>query len=153
MGAKKKTFKPWKQGLYKPLNKKKCKNTVTPVYRSSWELKLFRWMDLNPNVIAWTSEKVIVPYENPVTGRVSRYYPDATMHIKEGDKVIKYLIEVKPECETKPPVFSKRKKPKTVLYERVTWAKNQCKWKAARQYSARNGYKFIILTEKHLNIR
>ena len=38
-----------------------------------------------------------------------------------------------------------------LLYEKVTWAVNQAKWDAARQWCKKNGYTFLILNEKHLN--
>ena len=49
-----------------------------------------------------------------------------------------------------PPVFSRRKKRETLLHEQVTYEVNKVKWEAAKSWALKNGYKFIILTEKEL---
>ena len=63
----------FRQGIFRPRNKGKFKGKKSPIFRSGWELKFFHWCDLNENVVAWDSECVIVPYLNPLTGRVQRY--------------------------------------------------------------------------------
>ena len=47
---------------------------------------------------------------------------------------------------------SNKKKRSTVLYENLMYHQNQCKWKAASEYAAKKGMKFIILTEKFLTV-
>jgi hypothetical protein len=81
-----------------------------------------------------------------------RYYIDNVVLIKEGDKIGKYLIEIKPKSQTIAPVPSKRKKQSTMLYEQIAFAKNTAKWKAAEQFCEAKGYKFQILTEEELRI-
>ena len=49
-----------------------------------------------------------------------------------------------------PPVFSRRKKRETLIHEQVTFEVNKAKWDAAKGWADKNGYKFIILTEKEL---
>ena len=71
------------------------------------------------------------------------------VQLKEGDNIKKYLIEIKPDAQTRPPVFP-GKQTKRYLTESLTYVKNQSKWQAAEQYAKDRGWKFIILTEKHL---
>tara|TARA_R110000751_G_scaffold243098_2_gene343308 strand:- start:1159 stop:1623 length:465 start_codon:yes stop_codon:yes gene_type:complete len=143
----------YKQGKYNPVNESKYIGRGRPEYRSSWELKFFTWCDRNPNVLEWSSESVIVPYKSPVDNRYHRYYVDNAVALQEGNNIIRYLVEIKPYKQTLPPVQSKRKKKSTLLYESRTYAVNQSKWEAAEKYAKRKGMKFIILTEKELNIK
>lgn len=142
--------KNYKQGIFRPLNIKKYKGTTPIVYRSSLELKVFRWLDNNINVISWGSESVVVPYISPVDNKPHRYFVDLNLTLKEDNKFQKYLIEVKPLAFVLPPKPSVKKKPHTMLYEAVTYATNQAKWEAAREWCKRHNYKFLIFTEKHI---
>ena len=87
-----------------------------------------------------------------MTGRVSRYFVDiyAKMKDKNGD-VKKYLIEIKPHCQTLPPV-QKNKKTKSLIYQQAEYAKNQAKWAAADSFAKNKGMIFTIITEKHLGL-
>ena len=127
---------PYKQGAYTPVNSDKYIGRGRPEYRSSWELKFFTWCDRNPN-----------------DGRYHRYYVDNAIALQEGNKVIRYLVEIKPYKQTLPPVESKRKKKSTLLYESRTYAVNQSKWAAAKKFATAKGMNFIILTENELNIK
>lgn len=144
--------KQFKQGIYRPINPEKFIGKSYAIYRSSYELKFFRWADLNKNVVKWGSESVAIPYQSPIDGRMHRYYIDNVVLIKEGDKIGKYLIEIKPKSQTIAPKPSNRKKQSTMLYEQIAFAKNTAKWKAAEQFCAMKGYKFQILTEEELRI-
>jgi hypothetical protein len=62
----------------------------------------------------------------------------------------KFLIEIKPDKQTRPPESSSRKSKKNMLYEQITWAVNASKWDAARGWCVKNGFEFVILTEKDL---
>ena len=141
---------PYKQGIYSPVNSEKYKGAGKPEYRSSWELKFFKWCDKNPNVLKWGSETVIVPYVSPVDNRVHRYFVDNIISLKEGNAIKTYLVEIKPSKQTKPPIPSKRKKKSTILYENYTYAVNQAKWAAAQKFAQSKNIEFIILTENEL---
>ncbi len=143
---------PFKQGVYSPVNREKYKSLRLPEYRSSWELKFFKWCDSNPAVLEWNSESVIVPYLSPVDNKLHRYFIDGFISLKEGTTVRRYLIEIKPYKQTIPPIESKRKKKSTILYEKMTYAVNQAKWNAARQFAQKRNLEFIILTENELNV-
>lgn len=121
-------------------------------YRSGWELKVMRMLDNNPHVLEWSSEETIIPYHNPLTGRVSRYFVDfyAKMRDKQG-VVKKYLIEVKPHSQTLPPV-QKNRKTKTLMRQQAEYVKNQAKWQAANEWCSKKNMTFIVLTEKHLGL-
>ena len=147
-----KKYSQYRQGTYKPVNKHKYTGKGTPRYLSSWELKFFKWCDRNPYVEAWSSESVCLPYISPVDGKMHRYFVDNTVHIREGDKLVKYLIEIKPHKQTQPPTKHGNKKQTTVLYETMTWGINQAKWKAAATWCDKNNYIFQIVTEKDFNL-
>jgi len=141
----------FKQGIFKPKNPSKYIGKEQPVYRSGWELKFFRFCDDNTNVVEWASEAVIIPYVSPVDGKVHRYYTDGIIAIKEATGIKKYIVEIKPSVQTKPPVQGK-KKHKTMVYETIRYAQNQAKWNAAKQWCSKHGYEFLILTEGELGI-
>jgi hypothetical protein len=137
------------QGKYKIKNPEKYKGDHRNIiYRSSWELRVFNYMDRNPDVIKWSSEEIIIPYKSPIDGRKHRYFPDVWMKTKNGDV---YLIEIKPFKETVEP--KKRSRiTKQYLYEVRTWGINSAKWDAARDFCADRNWKFKIITEKELGI-
>jgi hypothetical protein len=142
--------KKFKQGIYYPINKEKYLGTDNPRYLSSWELKLFSFCDNSPNIVKWCSEKVIIPYLDTVTNKNRNYFVDMLFSMRTDKGIINYLVEVKPFRETQPPKRSKRKKPSTLLYEELTWRKNQDKWNAAKKFADERNLKFIILTENEL---
>lgn len=139
------------QGHLQLRNKSRYKGKLPVVYRSSLELKVYRWIDNNPNVEAWGAESVIIPYKSPVDGRPHRYFVDLYVILREGDRVLKYLIEIKPYKQTLKPTFSTKKKRTTMLYENATYAINQAKWAAATEWCKQHGFRFLIFTEKHIN--
>jgi len=106
--------------------------------------------DNNPNIVSWGSESIVIPYENPLTGRVSRYFVDfnITMKDKEGN-LKRFLIEIKPYSQTIPPVQTRHTR--SLQRRQAEYIKNQAKWKAAESYCKTKGSTFCVLTEKHLN--
>lgn len=147
-----KKYKQFRQGIYKPVNPYKYEGATFPRYLSSWELKFFKWCDRNPHVIKWSSENVCIPYISPVDGKMHRYFVDNVVHVKDGDKIVKYLIEIKPHKQTQPPKTHGNKKRTTVIYEQATWSINQAKWAAAKAWADKNRYIFQIVTEKDFNL-
>ena len=147
-----KKYKEFRQGVYKPVNSLKFEGAKHPRYLSSWELKFFKWCDRNPFIEKWSSESVCIPYISPVDGKMHRYYVDNTVHIREGERLVKYLIEIKPSKQTRPPSKHGNKKQSTVLYEHAQWGVNQAKWLSAKDWARKNGYIFQIVTEKDFNL-
>lgn len=141
------------KGKFKPKNPEKYSGDPTNIiYRSSWELRFMNWADEKPSVLKWRSEETVVPYVSPVDNRVHRYFVDFQIQIRTKDGLLKtYLIEIKPEAQTRPPAVKKRAT-KRYINEVMTWGKNEAKWKAADAYAKDRGWEFIILTEKHLGI-
>ena len=141
----------FKQGIFRPAHPEKYKGTQPILYRSSYELKYMRWADYNPAVISWGSESIIIPYQNPLTGKVSRYFVDSNITLRTKDGTLKkYLIEIKPSIQTMPPKPGKNTK--ALLRRQAEYVKNRAKWDAATQWSKKKGYEFTILTEKHLGL-
>ena len=140
-------------GLYKPLNPKKYRgNPSRIVYRSLWEKKYMKYCDTTPGILEWGSEEIIIPYISPIDKRPHRYYPDFYIKVREkSGKISKYIIEIKPKRQTKPP-YDKDKR--TAAYRRavLTFAKNRAKWDAAQDFCEDRQMKFLILTEDHLAV-
>ena len=144
----------YRQGIYKPINRKKYVGGKDPVYRSSWELKFCKWADTNNRVLKWGSENIIIPYTSPLDKRVHRYFVDNfIVFLNKDNEPKKYLIEIKPSKSISKPSPGRGKKKTTLIYEQRTWVVNQAKWDAARQWADRKGFEFLILTEKELGIR
>lgn len=142
------------KGKFLPLNPDKyVGNYQNIIYRSSWELKAMKYFDMNPSIISWASEELFIPYFSPVDNKQHRYFPDFLIKVKKknGDMET-YLIEVKPENQTIQPQ-KKNRKSKRYLNESITFAVNQAKWKAADIFCQKNGWKFIILTERELGLK
>lgn len=141
------------KGKYRVSNPSKYRGDIKDiVYRSSWELKFMKWCDTNPSVIEWGSETMIIPYKSPVDNKVHRYFVDFYIKIKNKDgNAVKYLIEIKPEKFTKPPIIPKRKTRK-FIEEVFQYGVNQAKWKSADEFCMDRGMKFLVLTEKDLGI-
>lgn len=141
----------YKQGFYYPKNPKKYKGDPSNVvFRSSWEKKLFIWLDTNEYVVEWGSEEIVVPYISPVDSKPHRYFVDVYAEIRSSSgKTTTYLIEVKPYAQTMQPQI-KKNVTKRYINEVCTWGVNEAKWKAAREYCRQRGWEFKILTEKEL---
>ena len=138
---------------YKPENPRKYKGDYRNIIcRSSWERKFCRWCDLNESILEWGSEEFFIPYRAP-DGRVRRYFPDFIMKVRETNGEVKtYVIEVKPDKQTRPPKKRKRVT-KSYIYECTTYAVNQAKWKAADEWCKDHKIEFKIITEKELGIK
>ena len=89
----------FKQGYYKPSYPDKYKtNTKQIIYRSSWEFKLCKWLDLTPEVIEWASEPVSIKYFYTLDNKVHTYYPDFYFAYKKPDgRIIKYIVDTNME--------------------------------------------------------
>lgn len=70
-------------------NKNKCRMT----YRSSYELKFFSILEDDPDVIAYQSETVAIPYTND-EGKKKTYIPDIIATKSNGDM---FVYEIKPK--------------------------------------------------------
>jgi hypothetical protein len=139
-------------GKFNPKHPKKYNGNADNIcFRSSWELKVMQWLDLSESVIWWSSEELVIRYYNPVDNKIHRYFPDFIVNIKKRDGTLKtYVIEVKPEYQTKEPV--RKRKTQRFIQESITYVVNQAKWKAATEFCKDHGWEFMVLTEKDLGI-
>jgi len=140
---------------YKPEYPRKYKGDPNNIIcRSSWERKFCRWCDLNENILEWGSEEFCVPYRSPIDKRVHRYFPDFIIKVREQTGEVKrYVIEVKPKKQTRPPVQTTKKRTKTYINEVKTYAVNEAKWKAADEWCKDRLLEFKIITEDQLGIK
>jgi hypothetical protein len=145
----------YKQGKFKPKNPQKYDGNPTEIYfRSSYELKFMQYCDLTESVNTWKSEEFWIPYCSPIDNKFHRYFPDFFVKYKDKDNNIRTLvIEIKPAKDLKEPPTNPTKRTKSWAYSVKTWAVNQAKWKAAKEWCADHNYEFKIMTEKDLGIQ
>ena len=142
------------KGRYTPKNPKKYKGDYhNIVYRSLWERKFMVYCDNSDNILEWGSEEIIIPYLSPWDGKLHRYFPDFYIKVRQASGDIKkFIIEVKPKKQTRPPEPVHRKTKKW-LNEVKTYSINEAKWKSASEWCSNNDMEFKILTEDELGIR
>ena len=142
------------KGRYNPVNPKKYKgNSHNIIYRSLWERKFMVYCDTNDKVLEWGSEEIIIPYISPWDGKKHRYFPDFYIKVKQSSgNIKKFIIEVKPKKQTRPPKPVERKT-KRWIKEVRTFGINEAKWKHATKWCKDNDMEFMILTEEELGIR
>jgi len=119
-------------------------------YKSSLELRAFRYCDANKHIARWGSESFHVKYLKPTDGKIHRYFIDLFIEFSTGDK---FIVEIKPKSETKPPRKPNKKTEKALRnYQNklMTYYINQAKWNAAKEFANQKDMKFIILTEEEL---
>lgn len=141
----------YKQGIFKPKNVKKyIGNPTNIVYRSGWELRVMKYLDENTNVVAWSSEEIVIPYRSPIDNRIHRYFVDFYVEVidRNGNQK-KMLLEVKPKSQTQEPKRRSRNT-KRYLTEVMTYGVNQAKWKAAQEFCLEKGWEFKLITESEL---
>jgi hypothetical protein len=133
------------KGIYRVQHPAKyCGDHAKVQYRSLWERQVMRWLDENVNVRSWNSEEVVIPYRCKTDGKLHRYFVDFYVHFTNGQE---YLIEVKPDKETKEPKIPARKT-RGFIKQVMTYAKNQSKWEAATEFAQNNSMIFEVWTEK-----
>ena len=157
-------FKSTKKGRYKVKNVSKFIPSLATrgvldvaIYRSGWEKYAFMMCDLDPAILKWGSECVKVPYQYRLDpkGKYRNYYPDLyiewmmpSKNNEEGQEVVKFLVEIKPGKECKPP----RKGKNQAYYARdlATWFMNSDKWMFAEQMCQANNTRFVKWSEQDI---
>lgn len=136
------------QGRYSPINPQKYDGDPTNIiYRSSWERRIMVHLDTNPNVVSWQSEEFFIPYRDPASNKVRRYFPDFLVKTKNpAGQIITTLLEIKPKNQTRPPEPPKNKS-RRFIKEVMTWGTNNAKWEAAQSFCEMRGWTFKIITE------
>jgi len=140
------------KGWFTPKHRNKYKgDSENVVYRSSWELRVMKWLDENPSVIWWASEELIIRYKSPIDQKMHRYFPDFIVRLKQKNGTEStVVIEIKPQKQTVKP--KQKRKTKRYLQEAATYAVNQEKWRAADLFCKEHGWQFKVLTEKDIGI-
>lgn len=140
------------KGKFYPQNPSKYAGDINNIkYRSLWERRFMVYCDTNANITKWGSEELAIPYRSPLDGKIHRYFVDFIIESKTptGERKVS-LVEIKPKKQCKEPKKpekpSKRQK-STYIYEASTWAINQEKWEAAREFAKERGWEFVVLTE------
>ena len=118
------------------------------IMRSSWETRFASWCDKNTSIVKWSSEETVIPYRCPTDNYIHRYFVDFKITTNTQKT---YLVEVKPQQQTIPPVFP-GKQTQRYLLESLTFLKNQAKWEAAKKYAKDRGWEFKIITEHELGL-
>ena len=137
------------KGIYRPTYPMKyIGNPHQIVYRSLLERRFMVYCDTSDSVTKWSSEELSIVYRNPIDKRIHRYFPDFIVQMSTNKK---YMIEIKPSSQTKPPKIPKRKT-KAFMRESFEYIKNQAKWGAAKHYCEDNDLEFKIITEKDLGV-
>lgn len=132
------------QGEYQVVNREKYIGSKAPYYRSSWELAFCKMCDQHPNILKWASENLKIPYQNPVTGKLSNYVPDFMIQYidKDGREHVE-LIEIKPSTQTTMENARSQQ-------DKMAVAVNAAKWKSAHEWCERKGIKFKVINEQHI---
>jgi len=148
----------WFQGKYNVINKEKYIGRISPIYRSSYELRFFTYCDKNENVLRWGSEIIEIPYQYSLDKyhRIHKYIVDIYCEMLDNNKELKkYLFEIKPKdglSKPNPPKIKNKKAMRTYNYKLATFIRNKDKWRSAVRYCNGKGWEFKILTEKELHI-
>jgi len=141
------------RGRYIPTYPKKYKGDPSNIiYRSLWERKFMVYCDRNNRILEWGSEEFFIPYRSPLDGKVHRYFPDFYVKVRTKQNTIKkWVVEVKPKAQTRPP-RTPRRKTKKYITEVRNYAINDAKWKNAIEFCKDRNMEFIIITEDELGI-
>jgi hypothetical protein len=138
------------RGIFTPRNPAKYLGDPNQiVYRSSWERGFMRYCDDTPGILKWASEEFFIPYVSPVDGQLHRYFPDFFLEVQSATGRKKMVVEIKPAHQTSMP-SPKSRKTRKFLAEVATFAVNQAKWAAAKEFCLKQGMEFVVLTEHEL---
>jgi hypothetical protein len=130
------------KGKFTPKNPEKYIGIKSPTYRSSWEFAFMNFCDSHPSIQKWASESIKIPYQNPLTRRVTVYVPDFFIqYLDKNNRLLSEVIEIKPQNQQ--------------LLERVgrntarqaQFVVNQHKWAAAKAWCKGQGLTFRVLNE------
>lgn len=155
MGKPTLTGRKYQQGYFHPKNTEKYLGDPNNImFRSGWERLFMQWCDKTASVVKWTSETTVIPYISPLDGKEHRYFIDFSIVVQQEDGTLrKFLVEIKPKSQTKPPRAGKNKSETRLQEETKTYYVNQSKWASAQKYAETIGARFIVLTEDTLLVK
>lgn len=132
------------KGKFVVKNASKYVGNKVPTYRSSWEWAFMNFCDGNDNVIQWASEPIRIPYQHPLTGKMTTYVPDFFVTYRTRDNTTRAeLIEIKPKKQS---IIEDKMNSR----DRAIVAINHYKWEAAQRWCKANGVTFRIITEEDI---
>ena len=71
------------------------------------------YCDRNDRILEWGSEEFFIPYRSPLDGKYIDISQTFTLKVKTKQNTIKkWVVEVKPKAQTRPPRTPKRKNKK-----------------------------------------
>lgn len=154
--------------FFNPINVHKyIGNPTNIVYRSGWELVFMRFLDASTDVVRWSSEKFIIPYQDK-EGKFHRYESDfyfEKVNSQDPNILDKFVVELKPRKEfmpdfvnpdgsiKSPEMYLKKVTAKSLEsyeYQLKTYQKNLYKWTKAKYWCEKNGMQFVIIDEVYL---
>ena len=113
-----------------------------------------KYLDEHKEVVQWSSEEKCVWYNDPVSKRKRRYFPDFLIKYVRSDGIVcEEVIEIKPSRQVKGPNPNPKRRTKAWAKSVETYVTNMAKWKAAAEWASDRGMSFRLITEKELNVR
>jgi hypothetical protein len=145
----------YKSGLYAPINQDKYIGDIhNIIYRSSWEYRFCTYCDTNESIIKWSSEPMAIDYYNPLDKKEHKYNVDFYIKVvREDNEIQEWIIEIKPERQTQKPIYEGNmtlSKLKSYNRNMQIWITNQAKFKAAKDWAEKRGFKFGVVDENFL---
>lgn len=139
------------KGKFRPHNPEKYKGDPSNiVYRSSWERSFMNYLDLHQDVEWWMSEERCVWYDNPVTKKKARYFPDFIVCYNRKGVRTTEMVEIKPQNQVDGPPVNPKRKTEAWVNAVKTYIINRKKWEAAAKQCEDRGWNFRLLTEKNV---
>lgn len=132
----------FKQGIINPNTCTKLYDSMKnePIkYQSALELQFIRYCESCSSIAKWANEPISIKYYSRLDKGVHEYFPDFIIESTSGQRT---LIETKPYEQAVKPAAN------ASLWLKQQWVKNVDKWKAAQQFAADHGMKFMIVTEQ-----
>jgi hypothetical protein len=141
------------QGRFKPRNPDKYRGDIKNIiYRSGWELRVMRFLDVTDAILEYSCEETIITYVSPLDGKKHRYFPDMYVKFRTKDGGTKEMLwEIKPLKQSVEPKMQQAVTRKYIS-EIMTYGVNKAKWDAAEEYCKDRGWEFKVVTEKDLGI-
>lgn len=145
----------YKSGKFEPSNPQKYIGDIhNIIYRSSWEYRFCVYCDTNESILRWSSEPIVIKYVNPLDKKEHDYNVDFYIRVQSISEIQEWIIEIKPEKQTKKPIFegSNATLQKLKSYNRnmQIWITNQAKFKAAKHWAEKRGFRFGVVGENFL---
>jgi hypothetical protein len=146
----------YKSGLYEPQNPDKYIGDIhNIIFRSSWEYRFCVYCDTNESILKWSSEPIAIQYYNPLDKKEHDYNVDFYIKVQqESGEVSEWIIEIKPERQhlNKPVLEGAVTVQKLKSYNRnmQIWITNQAKFKAAKAWAEKRGFRFGVVDENFL---